>query len=135
MIYGSKDTLAAPDHRWYTSYATIPLLVGYHINLSKTQPIHLIWNIGVDLGYRLEKDITLSNRWWGSLNILTGVEFHWKRLHLGIRGFWGMTNFLQLHPFHYQYTGLTTYLGYTFWDRKKAQVKRLERQQRKQLEK
>lgn len=133
LILGSSDIAAAPDHAWINTYATIPLLVGYSLKLSSKIPLDLTIRSGIDLGYRLGNGVLGDEKWWGLLNLTAGIEISWKQFRLGTRGHWGMNDFFVYHPFHYQHTGLTTYLGYTFWDSQKTKARRLERQQAKQL--
>ncbi|MGH1335801.1 MAG: hypothetical protein ACRBFS_06705 [Aureispira sp.] len=133
LILGASDIPAAPDHPWINTYFTTPFMIGYSFSLSKKIPLKLTIRTGIDLGYRLGNGVLGDEKWWGLLNLTTGLELTWRCFKLGTRGHWGMNNFFEYRPFHYHHTGLTTYLGYTFWDSKKAKAKRLERQQARQL--
>ncbi len=119
---------------WYHYYLTVPLMVGYQLPVNKHW--YLNFKGGLDLGLQWGQPFIAvygQPKYWGHIGAAAGVELEWKRYRLGVRGMWGLTDFIVLPPFRYRHTALTTYIGYTFYDSEKAKIRRSKRVQTERL--
>lgn len=114
------------DYPWYSYYLTLPLIVTYPIMLGKQ--VYLSPQVGLEPGLQWGNPAVIlvgQGKYWGHLGLLLGLELEYKRWRLGVRGQYGLTDFLTLPPYRYRHTALTLYLGYTFYDSSVAQARRL----------
>ncbi|MGH1339729.1 MAG: hypothetical protein ACRBFS_26660 [Aureispira sp.] len=125
---------------WAYLYLTVPLLIGHQFKLSNQWS--LVTEGGVEIGTSLDKVGSMVSaihigKKLPYIGLVLGVESNYKRFVLGIRGHLGVNDFYhfefnaQQETLYFKHIGGTLYLGYTFWDSKKAKERRERRRNRK----
>jgi len=117
------------DTPWTGDYISIPLAIGLNWDLPKGFGLTL--ETGIEAGLDLEISYVTFNahkkRIKGNVNLILGIEGNWKRFRLGVRAQGGVTEFEiigQNRDLVLRHSAITTYIGYTFWDSKKAKERR-----------
>lgn len=134
MVMGAGDVPFFGGASWDNFYLVAPILIGRRLPISKE--VQFILQGGFEFGLQwAEPVISVYNqpKYWGHVGAAVGVELEWKRYRLGVRGMWGLTDFIVILSHHYRHTALTTYVGYVFYDHAIAKARRLEKRHQESL--
>ena len=135
QTFGAANDPWFPTEPWRHAYIAIPLLVGHKIPLGRCGI--LVPKTGIDIGVMIPGPTVVhvgdTPNDGMDINWVVDVALHWKRLGIGVRGHWGLTNFEKhLMLFYYQHMGITTYISYNIWDHQKAKARRLQKKPMRQ---
>lgn len=127
---------------WAHLYLLVPLLFGRQFEVTKNFTFTLEGGLEAGTSIMNVGSIIILGREQSRpyLGLSIGIEGQYKRFFIGMRGHLGLNNFdyytfnAQQETLYFKHMGGTLYLGYTFWDSKKARERRDRRRNKKQLQ-